>query len=103
MKFAILFTLEYDQSRPAGNNIYHGWQQAPTQNVRPRPAPQPKAPSRCVFAIVTCCSRSNSQVRYSCFERFNCHGAFWDYNPCTPLIIDAAAEEIEIYSSNSKK
>ncbi|XP_041565023.1 uncharacterized protein LOC108140579 isoform X2 [Drosophila elegans] len=59
---------------------------APTQRPGARPAnpPPTSAPkvSNCVWAIVNCCSGDSKKIRYNCFEEFNCHGAFWDINPC---------------------
>lgn len=43
---------------------------------------QAKEPSKCVWAIVSCCARNNARVRYACFEEVGCLGAFWDINPC---------------------
>lgn len=60
----------------------------PTMRPNARPVPQtggvdsePKV-SRCVWAIVNCCTGESKKVRYNCFEEFGCHGAFWDINPC---------------------
>ncbi|EDW51638.1 uncharacterized protein LOC6620082 isoform X1 [Drosophila sechellia] len=60
----------------------------PTLRPNQRPLPQtagvdsePKV-SRCVWAIVNCCTGESKKVRYNCFEEFGCHGAFWDINPC---------------------
>ncbi|XP_052859182.1 uncharacterized protein LOC128266589 isoform X2 [Drosophila gunungcola] len=59
---------------------------APTQRPGARPAnpPPTSAPkvSNCVWAILNCCSSDSEKIRYNCFEEFNCHGAFWDINPC---------------------
>lgn len=52
--------------------------------------------SRCVWAIVTCCSPDSRAVRYGCFEQSGCHGAFWGTSPCDRHIarsaIDAALQ-----------
>ncbi|EDW83131.2 uncharacterized protein Dwil_GK22477, isoform C [Drosophila willistoni] len=48
---------------------------SPAVNTSPRV-------SNCVWAIVNCCSRGSTKIRYACFEDFNCHGAFWGVNPC---------------------
>ncbi|XP_044250235.2 uncharacterized protein hdly isoform X2 [Drosophila takahashii] len=64
----------------------------PPVNTRP-PAPTRRPPTqsssagegkvtKCVWAIVNCCSSESKKVRYNCFEEFGCHGAFWDINPC---------------------
>uniref|UniRef100_U5ELU2 Putative secreted mucin n=1 Tax=Corethrella appendiculata TaxID=1370023 RepID=U5ELU2_9DIPT len=52
--------------------------------------PPTNQPSACVWAIVSCCSQNNNQIRYSCFERIGCHGAFWDFNPCSTRLMQAA-------------
>lgn len=31
-------------------------------------------------------------MRYSCFERFGCGGAFWDINPCNEDVFDSAVD-----------
>ncbi|XP_049941103.1 ran-binding protein 9 [Schistocerca serialis cubense] len=48
--------------------------------------------SRCVWAIVTCCSPNSKAVRYGCFEQSGCHGAFWDTSPCERHITSSALE-----------
>ncbi|KRK02978.1 uncharacterized protein Dyak_GE25698, isoform C [Drosophila yakuba] len=60
----------------------------PTLRPNSRPVPpsvgaegEPKV-SKCVWAIVNCCTGESKKVRYNCFEEFGCHGAFWDINPC---------------------
>lgn len=54
-------------------------------------------PSRCVWGIVNCCSRQDINIRYTCFERIGCQGAFWDLNPCGEDILDAALSEADQY------
>ncbi|XP_034485467.1 uncharacterized protein LOC117790228 isoform X2 [Drosophila innubila] len=46
--------------------------------------------SNCVWAIVNCCTDGSTQIRYSCFEEFGCHGAFWGINPCADNVRDNA-------------
>ncbi|XP_055678589.1 uncharacterized protein LOC129787218 isoform X2 [Lutzomyia longipalpis] len=77
--------------------------------ARPRPLPatpatpiatrptQPEGPSRCVWAIVNCCTPRNPAVRYACFERVGCHGVFWDLNPCSDVVVQAAVDETNRY------
>uniref|UniRef100_A0A0A9Y5X9 Uncharacterized protein n=1 Tax=Lygus hesperus TaxID=30085 RepID=A0A0A9Y5X9_LYGHE len=90
--------------------------QSPNQRCIPFPSPQPtpgpgspggrdgiesrfgdtnqtaaKDPSPCVWAIVSCCSPGNANIRYSCFELLGCQGAFWDLSPCEPRVVQAAA------------
>ncbi|BES87290.1 Hypothetical protein NTJ_00095 [Nesidiocoris tenuis] len=48
-------------------------------------------PSPCVWAIVSCCSPGNRNIRYACFELLGCQGAFWDLSPCEPRVVQAAA------------
>lgn len=50
-----------------------------------------RRPSRCVWAIVACCSPESTSIRYSCFELLGCPGAFWGVNPCEPKVVQAAA------------
>ncbi|XP_031338545.1 uncharacterized protein LOC116167343 isoform X1 [Photinus pyralis] len=47
-------------------------------------------PSRCVWAIISCCSASSNTVSYDCFEQLGCNGAFWDNSPCDSEIARAA-------------
>jgi hypothetical protein len=54
-------------------------------------------PTRCVWGIVNCCRRGNPALRYNCFEMLGCGGAFWDYNPCSDNIFDAAVQETNRY------
>ncbi|XP_037051278.1 uncharacterized protein LOC119085108 isoform X2 [Bradysia coprophila] len=54
-------------------------------------------PSRCVWGIVNCCTRRDINIRYACFERIGCQGAFWDLNPCGDDILDAALNEADRY------
>ncbi|XP_014277271.1 SR-related and CTD-associated factor 4 [Halyomorpha halys] len=51
----------------------------------------PQRPSRCVWAIVACCSPDSNAIRYSCFELLGCPGAFWGVNPCESKVVTAAA------------
>lgn len=52
-----------------------------------------KEPSRCVWAILSCCAPANSPIRYTCFDVLGCSSAFWDTNPCVPPIVQAALEQ----------
>lgn len=56
---------------------------APTKQTTPKL-------SKCVWAIVNCCSQGSTKIRYSCFEEFGCHGAFWGVNPCAEEIRTSA-------------
>ncbi|XP_017848924.1 uncharacterized protein LOC108604131 isoform X2 [Drosophila busckii] len=58
---------------------------APVTSAPPAPQSTPRV-SSCVWAIVNCCSRGSSQIRYNCFEEFGCHGAFWGVNPCADQV-----------------
>lgn len=59
-------------------------------------------PSRCVWAIVACCSPGSKNIRYACFELLGCPGAFWDLNPCEERVVMAAANTaLQFYMSNS--
>lgn len=44
-------------------------------------APASKSISQCIWAISSCCN-SSQKIRYQCFERLGCYGAFWGLNPC---------------------
>lgn len=59
--------------------------------------PEEDGPSRCVWGIINCCTRNNLAIRYQCFEQIGCSGAFWDFNPCSDNILDAAFEESNRY------
>ncbi|XP_014254499.1 uncharacterized protein LOC106669492 [Cimex lectularius] len=61
-------------------------------------------PSKCVWAIVACCSPNSREIRYSCFELLGCEGPFWDENPCESRIVTAAANTaLKFYMSNSRE
>ncbi|PSN34088.1 hypothetical protein C0J52_26574 [Blattella germanica] len=47
-------------------------------------------PTKCVWAIISCCSPGSNRVRYPCFELLGCPGPFWDSNPCQEGIASAA-------------
>lgn len=80
-------------------------QQRPPQR---RPQPQfvpearPAGPSQCVWAIVNCCASNSLAVRYECFERLGCNGAFWDLNPCSDFVLNAALDESDTYFSRAR-
>lgn len=76
------------------------------QNIRAQasaPAEQPPAPpeeepvkvSQCVWAIVSCCSRQNQNIRNDCFEAMNCGRNFWGLNPCSESIQDKAVLHVD--------
>ncbi|XP_037948223.1 uncharacterized protein LOC119679759 isoform X2 [Teleopsis dalmanni] len=50
----------------------------------------PTAISECVWAIVSCCSSRDYNVRYNCFEANGCIGAFWGLNPCADNVRESA-------------
>lgn len=56
-----------------------------------------KEPSRCVWAILSCCAPANAPVQYTCFDLLGCSTAFWDTDPCVPAIIRAALEQATKY------
>lgn len=56
-----------------------------------------KEPSRCVWAILSCCAPSNTPIRYTCFDVLGCSTAFWDTNPCVPAIIKTALDQATQY------
>ncbi|KAL5285059.1 hypothetical protein ACFFRR_007038 [Megaselia abdita] len=53
--------------------------------------------SKCVWAIVSCCSRGSTNVVYQCFEQMGCQGAFWGLNPCANEIQDEALDAADRY------
>lgn len=60
----------------------------------------PNGPSRCVWAIVSCCTPRSTQVRHACFETLGCQGPFWDTNPCDGQITQYAAKAaLEFYGT----
>ncbi|XP_070143068.1 uncharacterized protein hdly isoform X2 [Drosophila kikkawai] len=86
-------------TRPSNSVVSGGGRDGPLSggsNAFPRPEnrpatnrpPQSQAPTtapkvtNCVWAIVNCCDNGSKKIRYSCFESFGCHGAFWGINPC---------------------
>ncbi|XP_060844050.1 uncharacterized protein LOC132924004 isoform X2 [Rhopalosiphum padi] len=56
-----------------------------------------KEPSRCVWAILSCCAPANTPIRYTCFDVLGCSTAFWDTNPCVPAIIQTALDQATQY------
>lgn len=56
-----------------------------------------KEPSRCVWAILSCCAPANSNIRYTCFDILGCSTAFWNTNPCIPAIIKTVLDQATIY------
>lgn len=66
----------------------------PSSTSRPSKGRQP---SNCVWAIISCCSGTSSSVSYSCFEQYNCVGAFWDSSPCDSDFARAAVNTAENY------
>lgn len=67
-------------------------QTRPPQSQAIPPAAQggAEAPSRCIWAVISCCSPVSTNVRYACFEQLGCPGSFWDQNPCSREITAAA-------------
>jgi hypothetical protein len=61
-------------------------------------------PSRCVWAIISCCSPGSSNVRNPCFELLGCPGPFWDTKPCNEKITGAALKVVgEFYSNGNRE
>ncbi|VVC33363.1 Hypothetical protein CINCED_3A023401 [Cinara cedri] len=56
-----------------------------------------KEPSRCVWAILSCCAPANTPIRYTCFDVLGCSAAFWDTNPCVPAILLTALDQATAY------
>lgn len=66
------------------------------------PPPAQAAPSRCVWAIVSCCAASSADVSYACFEQLGCSGAFWDNSPCDSEFARAAIDSAMKYYDSSR-
>lgn len=73
------------------NMLFSGRPEVVPQSLLPpqRAPPPPRTtlspssgPSRCVWAIVSCCSATSGEVSYNCFEQLGCTGPFWDSSPC---------------------
>ncbi|XP_055848916.1 uncharacterized protein LOC129913939 isoform X2 [Episyrphus balteatus] len=66
----------------------------PRTTQRPTPAQEssPRTLSACIWAISSCCDNRNTEIRYQCFERLGCQGAFWDLNPCADDIYRSAVD-----------
>jgi hypothetical protein len=60
-------------------------------------------PSRCVWAIISCCSPGSTTVRNPCFELLGCPGPFWDTKPCNERITGAALKVVGQFYSNGKE
>lgn len=70
----------------------------PQASTAPPPKPSSgRQPSNCVWAIISCCSGTSPRVSYSCFEQYNCVGAFWDSSPCDSDFARAAVNTAENY------
>ncbi|GLV41084.1 hadley [Carabus blaptoides fortunei] len=54
-------------------------------------------PDRCVWAIISCCNPASQEIRYNCFERLGCQGAFWDDSPCRREVTLAALDAAQKY------
>ncbi|KAF5300072.1 hypothetical protein FQA39_LY11264 [Lamprigera yunnana] len=83
----------------------HGVAERVTTTTTSMPVPEEVAPppsndnlpSRCVWAIISCCSASSNAVSYDCFEQLGCNGAFWDDSPCDNDIARAAISNVMNY------
>jgi hypothetical protein len=68
-----------------------------------RPAAIVADPSRCVWAIICCCSPGSNEVRNPCFELLGCPGPFWDSNPCNGKMTGAAIKVARGYYYSGKQ
>ncbi|XP_067010601.2 uncharacterized protein hdly [Anabrus simplex] len=60
----------------------------------------PTGPSKCVWAIISCCTPRSNVIRHECFELLGCQGAFWDVNPCDGRITQSAVKlALNFYST----
>lgn len=95
---------EYDPKRVPGGG---GVSDVSSVNVVPvdstsRPVGTVADPTRCVWAIISCCSPGSNRVRHPCFELLGCPGPFWDTNPCNKRMIGAAVKVAEEFYSSGK-
>lgn len=79
---------------------------APPQSAPALPrtteAPSTSQPTRCVWAIISCCTANSGQVRYECFEQLGCSGAFWDTSPCESEVARAAIDTAMKYYDDQR-
>lgn len=68
-----------------------------------QPNPTVQNPSRCVWAIVSCCSPRSNKVRHPCFELLGCPGPFWDTSPCNKGMTASAVKVIHQFYSGGKR
>ncbi|KAL3277061.1 hypothetical protein HHI36_012422 [Cryptolaemus montrouzieri] len=87
-----------------GNNMNHlstngAREREPSTSSPPANLP---GPSRCVWAIVSCCSTASSDVSNECFEQLGCSGPFWDVKPCESEFAKSAIESaLNYYNSRT--
>lgn len=72
-----------------------------TTTAEPPPSNQ-SGPSRCVWAIISCCAASSADVSYACFEQLGCSGAFWDNSPCDSEFSKAAIDSAMKYYDSGR-
>ncbi|XP_023727433.2 uncharacterized protein LOC111875421 isoform X2 [Cryptotermes secundus] len=103
--FSVKFVKDSDvqQGEPGGGHVLFGNE---TNNISAdstkKLLPPVADPSRCVWAIISCCSPGSSNVRNPCFELLGCPGPFWDTNPCNERITGAALKVVGEFYSNGK-
>ena len=68
-----------------------------------KPHPTVNDPSRCVWAIISCCSPGSNEVRHPCFELLGCPGPFWDTNPCNKGMTASAVKVVHQFYSSGKR
>jgi hypothetical protein len=68
-----------------------------------KPQPTVEDPSRCVWAIISCCSPRSNEVRHPCFELLGCPGPFWDTNPCNKGMTASAVKVVNQFYSSDKR
>jgi hypothetical protein len=68
-----------------------------------KPHPTVEDPSRCVWAIVSCCSPGSNKIRHPCFELLGCPGPFWDTNPCNKGMTAAAVKVVHQFYTSGKR
>lgn len=69
-----------------------------------RPTDTQSGPGNCVWAVVSCCSASSTDVPENCFEQRGCPGPFWDRSPCDSDFAKSAIEKaLEYYNQGRRR
>lgn len=75
----------------------------PSKTLTTTTTPVPlSSPSRCVWAIVSCCTATSADISYACFEQLGCSGPFWDNSPCDSELARAAIDRAMQYYGSAR-